>query len=470
MKFWQKIFLCSLILFTLAFDAGAYILVTASYKENLKREVNNSVREEAVIASSIQSGIANMEDLLDDSSNYEGVFYTLVQSLAEYYEDQMVTLQLYQNDTIIYSNLADSTEKWESLLGEKEQLVESRKENGKQYMYVVSKVPSYRDLTLVYARDISEVDVSRRESLRVFMMVSAGVVLLFSSIIFLMLKRLTKPIYELIGTTSKIADGDYQERVEIHRKDEFGELGRVFNQMANAVEENINELTEQSANKQIFIDDLAHEMKTPMTSILGYSSLLQNANLSEEQRERAIEYIHSSAERLSLLSEKLLELANLTADKVEKEQIAVVQLLQELEVQIGFSLEKRDLRLVTKGVLEHLTGDKTLLLSMLCNLVENAARACEAGKTITVQIYEEETPIIEVQDEGCGMPREEVEKVMLPFYKLDKARTRENGGAGLGLSIVKSIVQAHHAEIQIESEVGVGTKVRIIFPMDRKEA
>ncbi len=125
---------------------------------------------------------------------------------------------------------------------------------------------------------------------------------------------------------------------------------------------------------------------------------------------------------------------------------------------------------MTKRSLEYLTGDKTLLLSMLCNLVENAARACEAGKTITVLVYEDSSPIIEVKDEGCGMPQAEVEKVMLPFYKLDKARTRENGGVGLGLSIVKSIVQAHHADIHIESEIGVGTRIRIIFPLNRKEA
>lgn len=469
MKFWQKIFLCSMLLFTLAFDVGAYILVRDFYEESLQREINNSVREEAVIASSIQSTISNTEEMLNASSLNQKILYTVTQSLAEYYKGQMVNLGLYYKDQVIYSNLPVSDDQWVSRLGAKEKMVESRIIEGDRYLFVVSRVPGYSDISLVYTRNINEVEVSKRESIQLFMMVNIGVVLLFGGIIFVMLKRLTNPIYDLIHITSKIADGNYEERVKINRRDEFGELGQVFDQMAGAVESNIEELTKQTLNKQIFIDDLAHEMKTPMTSIMGYSSLLMKANLSEEQRESATYYIHSSAKRLTHLSEKLLELANLTTGQLEIKTISVKQLLQELKEQMSLSLEKRKLTLHTSYTIETMQGDETLLLSMLCNLVENAARASTEGTTITVSVYQDIKTVIEVQDQGCGMPESEAEKIMLPFYKLDKARTRENGGVGLGLSIVQQIAQVHHGTIEIKSKIGLGTTVKVIFSEPCKE-
>ena len=144
------------------------------------------------------------------------------------------------------------------------------------------------------------------------------------------------------------------------------------------------------------------------------------------------------------------------------------ELLDDLEKQIGPSLQERGITLVTKYELSSFNTDKALILSVLINLVENGARASQRGKTITVSIYKEKYPIIEVEDEGCGMPESEVSKIMQPFYKLDKARTRENGGAGLGLSIVQRIIEVLGGSILIESKVGVGTKIKIILQVDNK--
>ncbi len=466
MKFWKKIFLCSVVLFTVAFDIGAYILVTKSYEKTIQQEINNSIREQSVIASSIKSNVSSVELLLSTNTKYDDVLYTLMKSLAEYYKEQLVTLKLYLVKDSVYSNLTIDETDWLASLGEEEKISQSRKIGGKRYVYVVSRIPEYGSLTLVYARDISEVDNSIQDFVKMFALVSVGVVVIFCIFIYLMLKRLTHPIYDLVASTTKIAAGNYNERVQIHRRDEFGELGEVFNQMAVAVEDNVKELTNQSLSKQVFIDDLAHEMKTPMTSILGYTSLMMKANLSKEQKEQALSYIYTSAKRLSNLSEKLLELANLTTDQLEIEDIAVKPLLNELKMQMQMSLEERGITLITQHQLDTITGDKELLMSVLINLVENGARASQRGSKITVSVYQEEYTVLKISDEGCGMPEEEISKVLQPFYKLDKARTRENGGVGLGLSIVKRIVEVHGGTIQIESKESVGTTIKILLQRD----
>ncbi len=463
MKFWIKIFLCSVILYTVTFDIGAYILVSKSYEKTIQQEINNSVREQSVIASAIKSNVSSVEQLLSTNTKYDDVLYTLMESLAEYYKEQLVTLELYLVKESVYSNLTVGDTDWLAALGEEEQISQSKKIGATRYVYVVSRIPEYGSLTLVYVRDISEVDISIQEFVKMFALVSVGVVIIFCILIYLMLKRLTQPIYGLVASTTKIAAGNYNERVQIHRRDEFGELGEVFNQMAVAVEDNIKELTKQSLSKQIFIDDLGHEMKTPMTSILGYTSLIMKANLSEEQKEQALTYIYASAKRLSKLSEKLLELANLTTDQLDIEDIVVEPLLEELSNQMHMSLEERGITLITHHKLDTITGDKELLMSVLINLVENGARASQKGSKITVSIYKEDRTVLEVSDEGCGMPEEEISKVLQPFYKLDKARTRENGGVGLGLSIVKRIVEIHGGIILIESKVLVGTTVKILL-------
>jgi signal transduction histidine kinase len=108
-------------------------------------------------------------------------------------------------------------------------------------------------------------------------------------------------------------------------------------------------------------------------------------------------------------------------------------------------------------------GDETLLLAMLRNLVENAARASKEGASITVRAYEESCPVLEVSDNGCGMEQKDIERVMAPFYRVDKSRSRMFGGVGLGLSIVSQIASLHGARVDVVSELGAGTTVKIIF-------
>jgi signal transduction histidine kinase len=156
----------------------------------------------------------------------------------------------------------------------------------------------------------------------------------------------------------------------------------------------------------------------------------------------------------------------LRGEGIEFQTVHIPALFKALTEMMSPSLISRNLKLKTLADLSSVQGDETLLLSLLTNLVENAAKASKSDDTITVRTYEEEGPVLEVKDTGYGMEKQEIEKITAPFYCVDKSRSRKFGGAGLGLSIVAQIVDLHKAKMEIDSSPGQGTTIRIRFKLD----
>lgn len=463
MKFWQKIFLGALIIFTLAFDAGAYILTTHAYNFNRQRETENGIREQSVIVSSVTSRIANAETIYYDASTNKERLTAILQPLSDYYNPQGVLLGLFDGDTEIYSNIGDFDKHLLQLNSEQNKNTMDGLSDGKRYVFVASQIPDYPHLTFLYARDISQVDAFRKDVSRMFVILNVVVIAFMGVAIYLLLRYITRPIKELNKITTEIAGGAYGKRAELNRTDEFGSLERNFNLMADSVERNMEQLRSAAEDKQQFIDDLTHEMKTPLTSILGYTEYLQNARSTSEDREIALANLYDAALRLRNLSEKLSEIVYLRGEKLELQNVKLPELFDTLTNMTRPIMENRQLTLKTHTIITEIKGDETLLLSMLTNLVENAARASKPFSTITVSAFQQENPIIEVKDSGCGIENSQIQKITAPFYRVDKSRSREFGGVGLGLSIVSQIVALHDAKMEISSTPGVGTTVRIIF-------
>jgi signal transduction histidine kinase len=336
--------------------------------------------------------------------------------------------------------------------------------DGKRYVLIASKLPDYPHLILVYARDISHIDTFRADVGRVFIILNAIVLLFLGVSIFILLKRLTKPISELITTTTKIAGGEYEKRVLSKRSDELGVLADSFNKMADSVEGHVAQLSRAAEEKQQFVDDLTHEMRTPLTSILGYAEYLQNVKSTEEERIVAAGHLFYMANRLNNLSEKLMDMTYLRNESFEMKLVCALDLLNQLHILTLPLLTSRNMTLSVAVDDVKIHGDETLLLSLLVNLVENAARASKSGAFIKVKVYgTDDGAVIEVIDSGRGLAEEEIEKISAPFYRVDKSRSREFGGIGLGLSIVSQIVAIHNAKLEIDSVQDIGTTVRICF-------
>ncbi|MCL1866473.1 MAG: HAMP domain-containing histidine kinase [Oscillospiraceae bacterium] len=449
MKLWVKIFLITMFFFVIAFAVGAVFLTEKAFSFNREREVESGIREQSVILSSVENRIKSIEQIQTDISTNPLRLSAVVQPLSVYYSSQNVLLALYMDDTAVYSDIPDISDIEQSLLTFRGASVKNYTDtvaDGTRFLLVASPLENYPHLTFVYARDISQTDDFRKEISRSYRNVSAVVLLLLGGSIYLLLRHLTRPVSTLNAITAQIAGGDYSKRVDINRSDEFGTLGFNFNLMADSVERSME-------RKQQFIDNLTHEMKTPLTAISGYAEFLQNVNCSERERVTAAGHLRDMALRLESLSGKLLDLAFMRESQIVMKPCNVADLFESLE-------KMSPHKLVIHNDTTVINGDETLLLSMLTNLTENAARACGADGVITVRAYDN---VIEVADTGHGMESGEIEKVAAPFYRVDASRSRKFGGVGLGLSIVSAIAEVHGARIVIESEVGVGTVVKVVF-------
>lgn len=273
---------------------------------------------------------------------------------------------------------------------------------------------------------------------------------------------LTRHLHRLTTTVRKISGGDLSKRSRITANDEFGQLSRDFDAMADKLQENISRLESDMQRQESFMGAFAHELKTPMTSIIGFADLLRQGNLDENTRMMAADYIYSEGHRLERLSFKLLDLILLKKDAPSMKRVWLATYLNEVEQALAPTLKSKGIRLVCKAEQKRVVFEPDLVKSLLYNLVDNASKAMDNGGIIAVQA----TAIpdgcrIQVVDNGRGMSPEALSRITGAFYRVDKARSRSQGGAGLGLALCEQIVQIHNGDIRFASELGKGTRVTV---------
>ena len=463
MKYWQKIFLSTVIICLIVLDISILIVVSYSYSFSKKTERDSALREQSLILSSINGSIANAEKLYTGASEDPEHLHDAVEPLAKYYSSQGVSLSLYNGDRLVYSNAPAIQPELLRLEDINEQKISELSEDDNRYLCVSSLVPDYPHLSFVYTRDISHIREFQTHVIHIFIIINFAVCLVLGISIYILLKHMTLPIRQLNTITSEIAGGAYNKRVHFRRKDELGELGCTFDKMADSVEEKIQQMTREVENKQQFIENWAHEMKTPLTAILGYTAFLRDAKCSEQERLIATGHLYDAARRLQELSGKLMDITLLEHASLILAPVNLSPLMQSLHTLMDEKLKQRGLTLETDLRIETINADEALLLSLLINLVENAARASQPGGIITIRAYSNPDVTLVVEDQGCGMAQEDIAKITEPFYRVDKSRSRANGGAGLGMYIVSRIIQLHGASLEIRSQLHRGTSVYVVF-------
>lgn len=280
-------------------------------------------------------------------------------------------------------------------------------------------------------------------------------------IVFLIVKKVLRPLQKLNDGAKQIARGEYDERIAVERNDEIGELSRNFNQMAEAVQLHIEQLREAESKRTLFMGNLTHELKTPMTAISGYAKTLLTVKLSEEDREEALSYIYEESCRLERLSKKMMNLLLLEEDEqIQLEEVSAKTLFQNAEEACRAGLAEDGICLECHEDGSTFLVDADLFTEVLINLIDNARKASRRGDKI---ILSASGDTMEVRDFGTGIPEEEKERILEPFYRIDKSRSRKNGGAGLGLAIASLILKRHNCRIRIEGRVGEGTRMILQF-------
>lgn len=311
--------------------------------------------------------------------------------------------------------------------------------------------------------DISDVYTRIQRMAWIFAGVSVAAIALGAFLVMTLVRKSTKPVTALSEAAREIADGAYEKRVRVRSKDEVGTLGENFNRMADAVETKISELEERNERQRLFIGGVTHEFKTPLTGLLLHAGLLRRANLSDDERDASLEHIESQTAWLERLTQNLLKLTT-SDDEIELQTVRIQDLLDEVKDGVEPKLNERGATLSVQCETDTLTLNPELFRSLLNNLIVNAANAYDADvaeKPVTLTVSGK---TFSVSDHGRGIPKEAQSRIFEPFFRVDKSRSKKQGGSGLGLALVKTIADAHGAAITVDSELGKGTTVSVTLP------
>jgi two-component system sensor histidine kinase ArlS len=271
-----------------------------------------------------------------------------------------------------------------------------------------------------------------------------------------------RPISNMIKTMEDIEQSGVLKKIniQIETKDELQTMAKTFNRMIDRLQANLEKQSQ-------FVSDASHELKTPLTIIKSYANLLRRHGLdNKEIADEAIQAIHSEATRIQKMTETFLDLASLENDTaLEMNEVNLVSLCQSIQKQLR-DVYKREITLQYRESPITLNADELKIKQVIIILLDNAIKYSSSKIEVFLEKNEHQA-IIRVKDYGIGIPQEEIENIFERFYRVDKARSRETGGSGLGLHIAKRIVKLHKGDIKINSKEGVGTEVAIYLPINR---
>lgn len=313
-------------------------------------------------------------------------------------------------------------------------------------------------------RDVTSVFATRDQNLRLSYLAMLGALAVGAVIIVVVSMFFTAPIDRLARTTRLMAQGQYSRRALVTTHDELGALAVDFNRMADTVEKQISQLEDAARRERDFTASFAHEIKTPLTSVIGYADTLRSRELPREQQLRAAGYIFSEGKRMERMSLALLDLFSLERSAPKLGPVQTGAIAAAAADSSRFRYEEKSLTLRLEVEDAEIQGEATLLHTLLYNLLDNARKASEPGQTVELRGYtSEDGYCFRIRDHGRGIPAEALSRLTEPFYMVDKSRSRAEGGAGLGLSIARRIVQVHSGVLDFQSAEGQGTTVTVLL-------
>ena len=458
MKLFAKIFLCTVVVITLSLSITGYVMISGSFDSAIKREYTNSLNEHQMIKFALQSAmLSNSEagslsdDMLLESAEHLGSVVGKETAVAVFSDDGK---EIYSTFTKEYPiNVSNDVSHDELNYG----IVSS---GDTRVLTVEGKfTQSGKTVLLISSRDITPIFEEKHLSEKRFFTTYLIAELAGAGIMVAIALLITTPIKRLIRNTRAFASGKTDIRTKESGSDEIGELSGSFNDMADTIESNISELELAAKQKDDFVASFAHELKTPLTSVIGYADMIYQRNdLSKDEIHDAAGYILNEGMRLEKLSLKLMDLfvldkhnfqlAQMPADEVMNDIVATVMPVAEKNrVVIGQGIQKAYIAV-------EFDLFKTLMLNLIDNGIKAGARLITISGALNGNKYH-----VSVTDNGKGIPADQLERITEAFYMLDKSRSRAQHGAGLGLAIASRIAEVHGTKLSFTSTLGKGTKV-----------
>ncbi|MGI6689790.1 MAG: ATP-binding protein [Christensenellales bacterium] len=321
-------------------------------------------------------------------------------------------------------------------------------------------------VTLYLTENISRVEEQINNLVRIAQVALVCSLVFCALVLPPLVRKSLSPLETLSGVADKIAGGAYALRAGINTADEVGDLSRAFDRMAATVEDKISTLEETNRRQEMLLGALTHELKTPMTAIIGFADSVLTMPLTDAERADALQEIHEAARRTERLSQKMMQLIALGHEQgITKKRINTADLLKQAARAAGPAAQAAGVHIAQDVQVSALRGDPDLLHSALTNLIDNAIKASQPGQRITLRARRAGgDAVLSVIDEGRGIPAADIPRLTEPFYRVDKARSRKLGGAGLGLALCRMIAQAHGGRLQLDSKEGRGTAMHLVLP------
>ena len=454
MRLWQRIYIIALLLFLPVLNVGLFMGARMIFNYNMDVTKGQASDEVHLLSRTIVKDIESL-DYKQQMDDY--IVYRVAEPYVNYitnkdvnatlevhYVGEKTTLQMGQQDVSIY----DTGEYPEIRVLE---LLEA----------------PYENYQLFYFKPLDDFYNLWQSLKLVFGIISLCCSGVLAIVLYLLLYEMTVPLQRLTQSVKLMQRGEPWQAVEVEGHDDIADLTRSFNEMGAEIEAQMEQLYRESKTKQQLVDDLAHEMRTPLTAIYGYAEYLQKAPYTEEEKLDALDYIMSESKRLSHMGQELLTMAIFREDEVNVEQIDSVSLAKDISSLLQGTLREKRLKLIKSIKPVSFEGDKAMIVCLLRNLIENAVRASDSGARIwlTIDKSDEKTVYMRIKDEGIGMEAHDLERITDAFYRVDKARSRSNGGAGIGLNLCDLIVKKHSGTMQFESTPKQGTTVTVLLPV-----
>lgn len=411
MKFRYKVLITNLILLSVSLGLVGYLMIHKNFELAKETQISNAVIQNNLVQSSVEYEVLQA---LNREESVKGALPDIGAQVSSGMRAENVTFFIYYGDKLVYNETEENAnlkKVWEAQQEDGNKNYAIFEEDGHYYIYVTaaSKVGD-ENLCMISRSDVSDAYALRDQEIRYFRLILFICLMIESLLIYVISRYLTRPLEQLNRVAEEITDGSYETRITVKSQDEVGLL--------------------------------------------------------------ALSYIFSEGRRLERMSGKLFDLIYLREHEMETEAVQAENVSSEVLKVVTPSFAAKGLVLKENIEPAVLYGNKELLVTALANLLDNARKASKEHGVIEFsgkRIQEEENPFyyeLSVKDYGIGMTKEETERICDEFYMADKSRARQEGGAGIGMSLVALILEHHQAELIVESEPKKGTKMRICF---RKE-
>lgn len=479
MKFSWKISISMLVVSMLVMGLGGYALLGALFSSVWKRETKNAAEENRMLAYSF---VAYWNTTAQEWQNFtDEEIRKTAETMAGGMGDTGLTFYIYDEEgQALYMGRQTRQKAEKESDGDTKRLMEAaadqirarelKEENGTYELATMSRIllGEKRVIYLESDRDVTALFADRTDQYRIYRRWMIVILLLEVPVCYALTVWLLRPLRRLSRAARRIAGGNMGVRAKVESDDEVGQLTRDFNRMADHLEQQFTELQDTARRQEDFIGSFAHELKTPLTSMIGYADMLRSREMGEEERFDAANYIFKEGKRLEALSFKLMDLLVLRHQELQKKAVSTVWLAEEISGILEPMLAEKGIEFQTSVQEASVKMEPDLMKTVLMNLLDNGRKAMEgsdaAKRLFLIGRPEKAGYAFYVHDTGKGIPAEELSRITEAFYMVDKSRARRQGGAGLGLSICAEIIKRHGGRLDFQSEEGKGTLVRVWLP------